>query len=47
MALLSFKDGQLHYQWLHGNPAQKPLVLLHGFLEDSRMWDGLSHAWNK
>lgn len=46
MDLLPFKNGQLHYQWLPGNPAHKPLVLLHGFLEDSRMWDGLSQAWN-
>ena len=46
MALLPFKNGHLHYHWLPGNPALKPLVLLHGFLEDSRMWDGLSQAWN-
>ena len=46
MALIPFKNGQLHYQWLPGNPVHKPLVLLHGFLEDSRMWDRLSLAWN-
>ena len=46
MALLPFKNGQLHYQWLPGNPVHKPLVLLHGFLEDSRMWEGLSQTWN-
>ena len=46
MDLLPFKNGQLHYQWLPGNPVHKPLVLLHGFLEDSRMWDRLSLAWN-
>ena len=46
MALIPFKNGQLHYIWLPGNPVHKPLVLLHGFLEDSRMWDRLSLAWN-
>ena len=46
MALTPFKNGQLHYQWLPGNPVHKPLVLLNGFLEDSRMWDRLSLAWN-
>ncbi len=48
MASLPFKNGQIHFEYLHNDEAEAPvLVLLHGFMEDSRMWSELIPTWRK
>jgi len=48
MPKLPFKSGQIHFEYLHNEAAEVPtLVLLHGFMEDSRMWEQLLPAWRK
>ena len=48
MPKLPFKSGQIHFEYLHNEAAEVPtLVLLHGFMEDSRMWNELIPSWRK
>lgn len=38
MAFVHVKDGEVHYDLLSSSPDHPVLTLIHGFLEDSRMW---------
>jgi pimeloyl-ACP methyl ester carboxylesterase len=40
MSEILFEEKKIHYQ-VQGHGKKVPLVLLHGFLEDSRIWDDL------
>ncbi|MEY2963594.1 MAG: hypothetical protein RL754_855 [Bacteroidota bacterium] len=48
MATLDYRGEHIHYTLWEATqdvgPGRLPLVLLHGFLEDSRMWDGMLEA---
>ena len=47
MDSIQYQGVPVFYQ-VTGTPSSLPtLVLLHGFLEDSRMWDGVIEAFNK
>ena len=47
MASIQYRGAPVSYQ-ITGAPSSLPtLVLLHGFLEDSRMWDGLIEEFEK
>ena len=41
MTTLDFHGGRVHYHFEGAELPGTPLVLLHGFLEDSTMWDGI------
>ena len=47
MESIQYQGAPVSYQ-ITGAPSSLPtLVLLHGFLEDSRMWDGLIEGFDK
>jgi pimeloyl-ACP methyl ester carboxylesterase len=46
MAVVPFRGAELSYQWFeHPSSPLPPLVALHGFLEDSRMWANQIEPW--
>nr|MBT4215813.1 hypothetical protein [Bacteroidota bacterium] len=41
MPYLDFHGASIHYEFHSTDSVHPPLVLVHGFLEDKRMWENL------